>query len=188
MLRLRPHDLTRPRRIALFHRLAVSWLAAGALLVGAGCSPRPGLSQAQLGKKVATRNGNVVTVYGWQQPALGGESDSQGSGLRLESCRTRRNGLLLDAGNFTVRTARGAVVPAGGSNFTADGDCVRGKILFDVPAGDEPRYVLYRAGRKVLRWSISPNGSNGDHQGFTVLQRAHDGPWGTAPLTEAVEV
>ena len=169
MMRLRPDDLMRPWQIACFHRLAASWLVAGALLVGAGCSSRPGLSQVQLGKRVATRNGNVVTVYGWKQPAHGGESDSQGPGLQLESCRTRRNGLLLDAGNFTVRTALGAVVPAGGSNFTADGDCVRGQILFDVPAGDEPQYALYRAGRKVLRWRISPNGADGDHQGSTML-------------------
>ena len=167
MTRLGPNDLMRPRRIACLHRLAVGWLVAGALLVGAGCSPSPGLAQVQLGKKVATRAGNVVTVYGWKQPAHGRESDS--SGLQLESCRTRRNGLLLDAGNFTVRTALGAIVPASGSNFTADGDCVRGQILFDVPAGDEPQYALYRASRKVLRWSISPNGGDGDHQGFPVL-------------------
>src|SRR5438552_3246500 len=128
MMRLRPHDLTRSRTIDPLHRLAVSWLVGGTLLVLAGCSPSPAVSQVPLGKKVATRDGNVVTVYGWKQPSHGGESNGQRSGLELESCRTRRNGLLLDAGNFTVRTVLGAVLPAGGSNFTADGDCVRGQI------------------------------------------------------------
>lgn len=154
-MRFRPGNLTRPRRIDCFQ--VVSWLVAGILLVGAGCSPSGEVSQVQLGKNVATRDGNVVTVYGWKQRSDGGGGNNQGSGLEMQSCRTRQNGLLLDAANFTVRTVLGAVVPPGGSNFTADGDCVRGQILFDVPAGDKPQYALYRAGRRILRWSISAN-------------------------------
>ncbi len=135
-------------------RSLLTWLVAGTLVVGAGCSRRYAVSHVQVGKKVATRNGNVVTVYGWKGASPDRATDIPGSGLDLESCRTRRNGLLLDAGSFTVRTARGAVVPPGGSNFTAAGDCVRGQIFFDVPAGDEPEYAQYRIGAKVLRWNI----------------------------------
>ena len=140
-----------------FPRLFLTWLVAGTLVVSAGCSQRHAVSHVELGKKVATRNGNAVIVYGWKRDSPDGASDSPGSGLDLESCRTRRNGLLLDASNFTVRTARGAVVPPGGSNFTAAGDCVRGQIHFDVPAGDEPEYAQYRIGAKALRWNISAN-------------------------------
>lgn len=136
----------------------VLWLIAGTLVLAAGCTQGGGMSEVQLGKKVATRDGNVVTVFGWRESSAGGENHGQGPGLELESCRTRRNGLLLDAGNFTVRTTSGTVVPAGGSNFTAAGDCVRGRVLFQLPGGDEPEYALYRAGRKVLRWKISLQG------------------------------
>ena len=132
-------------------------LIAVALVLAAGCA-MGGVSHVQLGEKVATRDGNVVTVFGWVESSAHAETGGQGSGLELESCRTRRNGLLLDAGNFKVRTTSGTVLPAGGSNFTAEADCVRGQVFFQLPGGDEPEYAQYRAGRKVLRWKISTKG------------------------------
>ena len=109
---------------------------------------------------MVTRPGNVVTVYGWKAPSGGIEPSNQTSGLDLKSCRTRRDGLLLDAGGFSVRTAQGAVLVADGSEFTAVGsDCVTGQILFDVPARDEPEYALYRSGATLFRWRIALTGA-----------------------------
>jgi hypothetical protein len=142
----------------LSHRL-VSCVAAGTFAVGAGCGAgRPQPSPVSVGAKVATRPGNVVTVYGWRPPVVGPGADHHGPGLELKSCRTDRHAVVLDAGGFTVRTAGGAVLQPGGSDFTAVGaDCVTGRIFFDVPAGDEPEYALYRAGSKLLRWGITQN-------------------------------
>jgi hypothetical protein len=129
----------------------VSFLVAGTLAVGTGCSAAAQTSQAHLGEKVTTRPGNVVTVYGWRS-----------SGLDLKSCRTDRHAVVLDAGGFTVRTVGGAVLQASGSNFTAVGnDCVTGQIFFHVPAGDEPEYALDRAGSKLLRWRITTRAGSG---------------------------
>jgi hypothetical protein len=95
-----------------------------------------------------------------------------GSGLDLESCRTRRNGLLLDACGFTVRTARGAVVPPGGSNFTAAGDPRQmgadGQSnplrLRGVPAWRRRRRLSHKSGPTLLRKRVGP-----DCHGFSGL-------------------
>lgn len=103
---------------------------------------------------MTTRPGNVVTVYGWRPTGPG--AANSGSGLELKSCRTDRHAVVLDAGGFTMRTIGGAAVQPSGSNFTAVGaDCVTGRIFFEVPAGDQPGYALYRAGSKLLRWGIA---------------------------------
>jgi hypothetical protein len=152
-------------------RRLATWLAAGTLAVGAGCST--GGARASLvavGKEVTSRPGTVVTVYGWRPLPAG--AGRHGSGLELQSCRADRHAVVLAAGGFTVRTARGAVVQPGGFDFTAVGaDCVTGRIFFDVPVGDEPQYALYRAGSKLLRWVIAPN-------------RPPLAPSGLAPLSE----
>ena len=137
-------------------------LIAATLVVASACSPGSRFSRVGLGEQVTTGEGNVVTVYGWVRPSSGGEAANPMSGLDLRSCRTRRDGLLLDAGGFTVQTARGNVLVGNGSRLTAEGsDCVRGQIFFDVPAGEEPEFAQYRTGRKLIRWSLSDAGSPG---------------------------
>jgi hypothetical protein len=126
--------------------------------VGTGCSPGAQLSQVQFGQSVKTRPGNVVTVYRWRPPVVGTTGNDRRAGLELKSCRTDRHAVVLDAGGFTVRTVGGTVVEPNGSEFAAVGaDCVTGQIFFEVPAGDEPQYALYRAGSKLLRWHIAVN-------------------------------
>ncbi|HEV7685019.1 MAG TPA: hypothetical protein VGQ80_00525 [Acidimicrobiia bacterium] len=128
------------------------------LIGGIGCSPGAQISQVHVGQNVRTRPGNVVTVYGWTPPVFGSTADDRRAGLELKSCRTDGHAVILDAGGFTVRTVGGTVVQPDGSQFAAVGAaCLTGRIFFDVPAGDEPQYALYRAGSKLLRWAIAVN-------------------------------
>lgn len=132
------------------------WLVAGILAATTACSPGATSSEVNLGEKVATGWGNVVIVYGLRPSQPTTEGGKPISGLDLKSCRTRRDGVLLNAGAFSVRTAGGVVLQASGSRLDAmEPDCVTGQILFDVPAGDQAQYALYRVGSKLLRWRIA---------------------------------
>jgi hypothetical protein len=133
-----------------------------AALASASCSGRARTSDERLGQPTTTGRGNVVTVYGWRGAAGGSAGAAQGGGLQLRSCRTNRHGLVLDAGAFAIRTARGAVLSGNGSRLdTAGSDCVTGEVLYDVPSGDRPEYALYRAGASVLRWRLAPPAGTG---------------------------
>jgi hypothetical protein len=122
----------------------------------------------------ATVPGGKVTVYGYEQPASGlnryqtpQQPNSEFSAVDAQVCATGASGLDANSFDFRLQFSDNSQrepsygkEPALNSTKVATGDCLRGWITFEVPAGQRPGFVLYRVQTSTggtpppIKWSV----------------------------------
>jgi hypothetical protein len=115
-----------------------------------------------------------VTVHAYEQPATGlnqyqnpETAGDEFSAADVELCATGGQALSANPFNFELQmpyNARrqpsfGKEPGLNATNLTA-GDCVRGWVTFEVPAGVRPSYLVYNvpglpsSGAQPLKWAV----------------------------------
>jgi hypothetical protein len=137
----------------------------------AAASPSP--PSYLLGQPANADNGQVTaTVFGYRQPAApGGPSGSTWGGADVQVCvqHTAIFDVSISRGPWLLLSREGRTITASLTDdpgfpqpaYPADhrrlhpGDCVRGWVVFAVPAGGRPAAVQYApAGAQPINWGV----------------------------------
>jgi hypothetical protein len=125
--------------------------------LGSGTPASPATSARPLGS-AANLPGGKVTVYSYEQPATGISQyvtpqtpGSEFSAVDAEVCATATGGLYGQPSDFALQfpdnterqSSYGKQPDLSGRQLGA-GDCARGWVTFEVPAGQRPSVVTYR--------------------------------------------
>ncbi len=130
----------------------------------------PSARSVAMGDMVALQNGDTVQVFTYTAPVRSGDPlitpapGMQFAAIEVEGCSMEESAfgsvhpgsfeLAMGAGN-RLQSAFPVKEPQLSSGPRAAGDCIRGWVTFEVPAGDTPAAVVFNDSGTSVEWNVA---------------------------------